>query len=68
MKGILYSSFEGEFKHNSKTISYVKAINNERTKIEMNLRKGGYYFFGSRYKAVSVNASSLKKYHGEICY
>lgn len=53
-------SFEGEFKHNSKTISYVKAINNERTKIEMNLRKGGYYFFGSRYKAVSGNASMAK--------
>ena len=53
-------SFDGEFKHNSKTISYIKAINNERTKIEMNLRKGGYYFFGSRYKAVSGNASMAK--------
>lgn len=53
-------SFEGEFKHNTKTISYIKAINNERSKIEMNLRKGGYYFFGSRYKAVSGNASMAK--------
>ena len=54
-------SFEGEFKHNAKTLAYVKKINNERTKIDQNLRKGGYYFFGSRYKAVSGN-SNMSKY------
>lgn len=53
-------SFEGEFTHNVKTLSYMKKINAERSKIDMNLRKGGYYFFGSRYKTVSGNASMSK--------
>lgn len=53
-------SFEGEFKHNAKTLGYLKRINGERTRIDANLRKGGYYFFGSRYKTVSGNASMSK--------
>lgn len=53
-------SFEGEFAHNAKTLAYLKRINAERTKVDMNLRKGGYYFFGSRYKAVFGNATTSK--------
>ena len=50
---VVVYSFDGEFKHNAKTQAYLKAINAERTKIELVLRKGGYYFFGSRYPAMS---------------
>lgn len=53
-------SFDGEFKHNAKTKAYLNQINNTRTKIDMALRKGGYFFFGSRYKALSGNASTAK--------
>ncbi len=53
-------SFEGEFKHNAKTHAYLKKINTARSQIEMNLRAGGYYFFGSRYKAVAGNARTSK--------
>lgn len=51
-------TFDGEFKHNAKTQSYLKTINTERTKIELVLRKGGYYFFGSRYPAMSGDAGT----------
>ncbi len=53
-------TFEGEFTHNAKTLSYIKKINAERSKIDMNLRKGGYYFFGSRYNVVAGNSTTSK--------
>lgn len=53
-------SFEGEFKHNAKTMGYLKQINNTRTRIDKALRKGGYFFFGSRYSPVSGNANTAK--------
>ena len=53
-------SFEGEFKHNARTQAYLKKINAARAQIERNLRGGGYYFFGSRYKAVVGNARTSK--------
>ncbi len=42
-------NFEGEFKPNEKTKALVKKINDERTKIDMKLRSGGYILCGSRY-------------------
>lgn len=53
-------SFDGTFKHNPTTLAYVKKINEERKKIDLVLRKGGYCFFGSKYPAVSGNASMAK--------
>ena len=46
---------DGEFKPNDKTKAMVARINKERTRIETVLRKGGCYFFGTRYATISVD-------------
>jgi len=51
-------SFDGEFKPNEKTKSYLDRINAERTRIDRQLRAGGYYFFGSRYSAITGDAGA----------
>ena len=46
---------DGEFVANDKTKAMVARINKERTRIETVLRKGGCYFFGTRYTTISVD-------------
>jgi len=46
---------DGEFKPNDKTKAMVARINKERTRVETVLRKGGCYFFGTRYTPISVD-------------
>ena len=53
-------SFNGEFKHTATTIKLLKKLNDERTRIDMALRKGGYFFFGSGYQTISGNLSTAK--------
>ncbi len=53
-------SFNGQFTPNEKTKAYVARINKERTRIDKNLRSGGYYFFGSRYSAMSGDAGAAR--------
>ncbi len=42
-------NFDGEFTPNDKTKEFVKKINDERTKIDKQLRTGGYILCGARY-------------------
>lgn len=51
-------SFDGEFVPNDKTKAYLERINAARTRIDRQLRAGGYYFFGSRYSAISGDAGA----------
>ena len=53
-------SFDGDFKHTPATVKLLKKINDERTRIDMALRKGGYFFFGSGYRTISGNLSTAK--------
>ena len=47
--------FDGEFKPNTKTRAMVAKLNKYRTDLEVMLRKGGAYFFGTRYSAVRAD-------------
>ena len=47
--------FEGDFKHNMKTKSMVAKLNKMRTNLEVALRKGRAYFFGTRYSTVTAD-------------
>ncbi len=47
--------FDGEFKPNTKTKAMVARLNKYRTDLEVMLRKGGAYFFGTRYSAVRAD-------------
>lgn len=53
-------SYDGPFVPNAKTQAYVKKINDYRTRIDMDLRSGGYYFFGSNYQPFSGDAGAVK--------
>ena len=46
---------DGEFVANDKTKAMVARINKERTRVETVLRKGGCFFFGTRYTPISVD-------------
>lgn len=46
-------TFEGPFKPNDKTRAMVAKLNKIRTNTEVNLRNGGYCFFGSKYSPVT---------------
>lgn len=46
---------DGEFKANDQTKQMVARINKERGRVETVLRKGGCFFFGTRYVPVSVD-------------
>lgn len=54
-------SFAGEFTPNEKTKAMVDKINRIRTKIDSQLRAGGYYFFGSRYSTLNGDAGAAKR-------
>jgi hypothetical protein len=47
--------FEGEFKHNLKTKAMVTKLNKMRTNLEVALRNGRAYFFGTRYSTVTAD-------------
>ena len=47
-------------RHTATTIKLLKKLNDERTRIDMALRKGGYFFFGSGYQTISGNLSTAK--------
>jgi len=51
-------TFDGDFKPNGKTKAYLERINATRTRIDRQLRAGGYYFFGSRYSAITGDAGA----------
>lgn len=46
-------TFDGPFKPNDKTRAMVAKLNKIRTDTEVNLRNGGYCFFGSKYSPVT---------------
>ena len=54
-------SFDGKFVSNEKTKAYVAKINAVRTRIDSQLRSGGYFCFGSKYAAVSGDAAAAKR-------
>lgn len=54
-------SFEGPFVHNEKTRAYLAKINDIRTKIDRQLRSGGYCCFSSRYSTLSGDAGAAKR-------
>lgn len=54
-------SFDGEFAPNEKTKALVEKINLARTKIDTQLRSGGYFFFGSRYSTMNGDAGAAKR-------
>ena len=47
--------FEGDFKPNKKTRSMVGKLNKMRTNLEVALRNGRAYFFGTRYSTVTAD-------------
>ncbi len=51
-------SMEGDFVPNERSRALVARINAMRTRIDGQLRKGGYFCFGSRYASVSGDASA----------
>lgn len=59
-------SMEGDFVPNEKSKSLVEKINTARTRIDSQLRSGGYFCFGSRYATVSGNASTTKLVLGKL--
>ena len=59
-------TFEGEFIPDETTEAYVAKMNDERTKIDSNLRAGGYIFFGSRYPYTAGNSTTAKYMVGKL--
>ena len=57
---------DGEFKPNDKTKAMVARINKERTRVETVLRKGGCYFFGTRYTPISVDRMPAEMFLSSI--
>lgn len=53
-------SFSGDFEPNERTKAYLDKVNQMRTRIDKHLRAGGYYFFGSRYSAISGDAGAAR--------
>ncbi len=51
-------SLDGDFAPNERSRALVAKINAVRTRIDGQLRKGGYFCFGSRYSSVSGDASA----------
>jgi len=57
---------DGEFVPNDKTKAMVARINKERTRVETVLRKGGCYFFGTRYTPISVDRMPAEMFLSSI--
>ena len=57
---------DGEFVVNDKTKAMVARINKERTRVETVLRKGGCYFFGTRYTPISVDRMPAEMFLSSI--
>ena len=57
---------DGEFKPNDKTKAMVARINKERTRVETVLRKGGCFFFGTRYTPISVDRMPAEMFLSSI--
>ena len=57
---------DGEFVANDKTKAMVARINKERTRVETVLRKGGCYFFGTRYTPISVDRMPAEMFLSSI--
>lgn len=54
-------SFDGAFVMNDKATELLKKINAKRTEIDIALRKGGFYCFGSSYSRVSGDSETAQK-------
>ena len=57
---------DGEFVANGKTKAMVARINKERTRVETVLRKGGCFFFGTRYTPISVDRMPAEMFLSSI--
>ena len=57
---------DGEFVANDKTKAMVARINKERTRVETVLRKGGCFFFGTRYTPISVDRMPAEMFLSSI--
>lgn len=53
-------SFDGNFAPNDKSRALLQKINKLRTKIDKQLRLGGYYFFSSRYSMLTGDSGAAK--------
>lgn len=54
-------SFDGNFAPNDKSRALLQKINQVRTKIDTQLRMGGYYFFSSRYSMLTGDSGAAKR-------
>lgn len=54
-------SFDGAFVMNDKATELLKKINAKRTEIDLALRRGGFYCFGSSYSRVSGDSETALK-------
>lgn len=59
-------SFDGEFKHNDKTLALQKKIMQARADIETILRDGGFVCFGSSYSRVTGDAGTARIVLGKL--